>query len=288
MIFNLFALIGKTINFPILDLTGWRLPVFIILVIIAVILLVYIIYLLVHKEDQQQQDVQRVTEVAIEEDVKIDKKVVVEEIVVNNEEINDVEETKEEQQPVITKEVTKEPVVIIPPVASSKSLNDVDRLNYSVAAYLALAPEESLQRYYEIENYILAFDGVKKSSSWKYESYRYGIRALAKMTIQGKTIRIYFDLDPNDYIDSVYNITDESSKTKHQNTPVMLRIKGNRGLKHAKELIDIYFEKLDIKQGEVQPVVLTNTVTTKEELIEQGLIKVKKSTKGYDGTDLNE
>lgn len=150
------------------------------------------------------------------------------------------------------------------------------RYNYSLEAHIMLAPKESLERYLDIKNYILRYSEIKISDSWKFERFKYGARTLAKITLQGQVLRIYFDLDPKEFENTVYNVKDESSKVNHRLTPTQLVVRGNRGVKHAKELIDLYFSKLGVEIGEKVNYEVPNYEVTREDLIIKGLIKVPK------------
>lgn len=201
---------------------------------------------------------------------------VLEEIV--EEETEDVE--PEVIEPAKKEALVKEKVVTKEPLEATDSEVNT-KLNYSMDAYVSLADDETIERFNEIKNHIYSYPNIKESKSWKFERYSYGVRTLAKITLQGKVMRIYLDLDPNEFVDSVYNITDESSKVNHKQTPVMLRIRGPRGVNHAKQLIDIYFAKVAVKQNEVTERDYGIEKLTKEELIEKGLIKVVKNTSNF-------
>lgn len=257
--------------------------------IIILVLLVYIIYLLITRlknvnEDNNEVDVNDTNDTKVDdgtehvETLKEEKIEVKEEViketkpVVVKEEVEEGIEDKAVQETVTLEKKVKEPTIL----PSINNEEETTRLNYSLEAHIILAPEESLLRYLEIKNHILSYPDVKISNSWKFERFKYGARTLTKLTLQGKTIRIYFDIDPKELEDTVYNIKDEGSKSNHELTPSMLVVKGNRGVKHAKEIIDYYFKKLDVINEEPKEVILPNFNKTKEDLIEEGLIKVKK------------
>lgn len=244
--------------------------------IIILVLLVYIIYLLITRlknanEDNNEVDVNDTNDTKVDDGTEHVETLKEEKIEVK-EEVEEGIEDKAVQETVTLEKEVKEPTIL----SSINNEEETTRLNYSLEAHIMLAPEESLLRYLEIKNHILSYPGVKISNSWKFERFKYGARTLTKLTLQGKTIRIYFDIDPKELEDTVYNIKDEGSKSNHELTPSMLVVKGNRGVKHAKEIIDYYFKKLDVINEEPKEVILPNFNKTKEDLIEEGLIKVKK------------
>lgn len=260
---------------PFFALTKPQITFVIVLGILLLLVVIYGIFLFVkYKQDNKvlvPDDEPKIVQPVVE-DVIVDEDV---EMVV--EEQSDIkEEVLEEVSPVKQVVVDKSEEVIVPKLAETE-LKEVIRYNYSLKAHIKLAPQESIERYLKIKNHIMSYPDVKISESWKFESFKYGARTLAKITLQGKTLRIYFDLDPAQFENTVYNVKDEGGKVNHKTTPTMFVVRGNRGVKHANELIDIYFKALNIKRGDDLEYVVPNYTETFEELVEQGLIKVPKS-----------
>lgn len=234
--------LNSFISLPVLAITGLQLGIIIILSIVILLLLVKIIMLLIKDSGNKNIDAEELIEDVIEEEL-------IEELV--EEEL--VEEVLEETE-------TKVAV----------------RYNYSFKAHLDMAPEESIKRFLQIKQHILSYPDIKISDSWKFQRYRYGARTLAKVTLQGKTLTLYLDLDPKEFENTVYNVVDVSDKKSHVLTPMMFKVRGNRGVKHANELIDLYFSKLGVERNETEELTYTPTNKTREELVEEGLIKIIK------------
>lgn len=91
--------------------------------------------------------------------------------------------------------------------------------------------------YSEIKNELLSYRKVKSRVSWNCDTFNQGRVQLAKINVRGKTLCIYLALTPDTYKDSKYFFTDMSGKAQYETTPMMLKIKSARGVKHAKELI---------------------------------------------------
>lgn len=134
----------------------------------------------------------------------------------------------------------------------------------------------NVQEYYSvIKNAFLSYKGVKGRVSWDYESFNRGRVKLAKVNAKSSTLYVYLALDPATLEGTKYFFTDVSSKKKYAATPVLLKIKGERKLKHALELI----EKLCAEQNALPPVKDYETVDytiaeqTTEELVQAGLIR---------------
>ena len=71
------------------------------------------------------------------------------------------------------------------------------------------------------------------------ESYLSGGDLVLKITLVGRYLRLYFDLDPIAFAVSKYHHRDVSSVTKHKSTPLLLRLTSSRREKNAYELMDI-------------------------------------------------
>lgn len=134
----------------------------------------------------------------------------------------------------------------------------------------------NVQEYYSlIKNAFLGYKGVKGRVSWGYESFNRGRIKLAKVNAKSSTLYVYLALNPADLEGTKYFFTDVSNKKKYAATPVLLKIKGERKLKHALELI----EKLCAEQNALPPVKDYETVDytiaeqTTDELVQAGLIR---------------
>ncbi|HBF14458.1 MAG TPA: hypothetical protein DDW30_02000 [Clostridiales bacterium] len=134
----------------------------------------------------------------------------------------------------------------------------------------------NVQEYYSvIKNAFLSYKGVKGRVSWGYESFNRGRVKLAKVNAKSSTLYVYLALDPATLEGTKYFFTDVSNKKKYAATPVLLKIKGERKLKHALELI----EKLCAEQNalpsvkDYEAVDYTIAEQTTEELVQAGLIR---------------
>ncbi len=134
--------------------------------------------------------------------------------------------------------------------------------------------EAELQDYYtEIKNRLLSYSGIKARASWSAESYKRGRTHIAKIDIKGKTLYIYLALDPAEFEDSKFFINDASGK--NEETPLLLKVKSERGRNHALELIGILMDKLGIeKDSDYEYVDYHMPYEDNEALIEKKLIKV--------------
>ena len=136
-----------------------------------------------------------------------------------------------------------------------------------------------VQAYYsEIKNLLLSYKGVKGRVSWAQESFNKGRTYLAKINAKSKALYIYLALDPETVAameDGKYNIVDVSSKKKYADVPVLIKVKGPRKLKHAKELLEMVCrDNMQLPPvKEFAPADYTVPYQSTDELVETGLVK---------------
>ncbi len=110
---------------------------------------------------------------------------------------------------------------------------------------------DNVQEYYTIlKNALLSYKGVKSRLSWDYDSFNKGRVKVAKITAKTRSVYLYLAIDPATLQDTKYFFDDMSDKKKYAEVPVLMKIKGERKLKHALELI----EKVCGEQLQLPPV----------------------------------
>ena len=122
----------------------------------------------------------------------------------------------------------------------------------------------------------MSFRKVHARISWGRESFRIGRDCFARLAIKGKTLCIYLAIIPLSCRDTKYKIEDLADLSSCQDTPCLYRIKSNRRVAYAKELIDIILQEYDaktIKNREAVDYYLPYEGTV--DLIKRGLIKRK-------------
>jgi predicted transport protein len=102
---------------------------------------------------------------------------------------------------------------------------------------LAVANEGVLQKYQEITETLTAIERVRVADSRRFETYKRGNTALARIAIKGKTLNVYLGLDPKDYEDTKYIFTDESDVKAFERYPMRVKVTSARKAKWVKELI---------------------------------------------------
>ena len=130
--------------------------------------------------------------------------------------------------------------------------------------------EPYIQNYYtEIKNLLLSYRGVKARASWSKESFKCGRRHVAKIDVKGKSLYLYLAIDPEVLEESNYNFTLVGG-----DCPILVKIKSERKLKHATELISMLMAELELVREEREPVDYHMPYEDTDALIERGLIKL--------------
>lgn len=147
----------------------------------------------------------------------------------------------------------------------------------SFTANLIQSDAETVKYYYsELKNYALSFKTVKSRISWRYETFKRGRAQLLRMKLRGKSICIYFALDPAQFDKNKYFHEAVDSKM-FDGVPMLVKVKSDRGLKRALELIDAVMSKFGIdKNLKAQKTDYAAQYPFEKTgaLIEKGLIKI--------------
>ena len=171
-----------------------------------------------------------------------------------------------DEEPAIEEPVAEEPVADGQVIMVSYRSSFMSRL---------IQAETDIQDYYTvIKNTLLSYKGVKARTSWNYESFNVGRLQCAKINIKGRTLLLYLALNPADYNESKYHFTDASGKGKFDAVPMLLKVRSDRALKYAVELIEELMRVHGIEAGPAQNVDYHMPYETNEALAERDLVKV--------------
>ena len=158
-----------------------------------------------------------------------------------------VEEAAEEPAEVIAEEPAEEVAVTLEEAAGDavEAVGEVAQpkyVNKSFAQKMMLADEVIQDRYDELKNYALRFKKLKARISKKFDSINQGRLQFVKLSVAGKTLKLYLNMDINE-VDPKFRCKDMTSKVTYETVPVMLRVKSGRAVRYAKILIDQCAEK---------------------------------------------
>ncbi|MCQ2602344.1 MAG: hypothetical protein MJ193_00300 [Clostridia bacterium] len=111
--------------------------------------------------------------------------------------------------------------------------------------------EEFIEYYNTLKDCIMQFDGIKVRSSSGGETFRFK-RAVAKLTIDGKTLRLHLALNPNDakYNDGTCPHKDMSAYESYRDLPFMFKVKSGLALRRAIRLIEDAMEIAGTKKSQ--------------------------------------
>lgn len=110
-------------------------------------------------------------------------------------------------------------------------------VNKNFAQKMMLADEVIQDRYDEVKNYALRFKKLKARISKKFESINQGRLQFVKLSVAGKTLKLYLNMDISE-VDPKFRCKDMRDKVTYETVPTMLRIKSGRAVRYAKILID--------------------------------------------------
>lgn len=227
-------------------------------------------------KNQEPEVVEEVVEEVHEIKVPVVKKVVEEtktETEPNNELVT--EEVKEE--PVESKEELTEESSTTKPVEEQKATDDkeepveelevnkIERIPF--AQRIREADAETKDNYNQIKSLLLSY-GLKNRTSNGGDAFRLHKVTYCKITVAGKSLKLYLALNPEDYKNTTLPIKDASSKAIYKEIPLVFKVKSGLSLRRAEQLITEMMDKHGIEQAdrvEVKDYASTLENTTDEE-----------------------
>ncbi len=148
---------------------------------------------------------------------------------------------------------------------------------YSFEARLSLGDETMRARYTALAGALTAYAGVRRRATWHYDAFYHGRGTCARIGVRGKTVSLYLALEPGDYPQSKYHFSDVSGVSLYRGTPMQLRVRSDRALRLACELIRVMLEgrgAQPLAPGRRRAEPLAVAPATREELLAAGLIRL--------------
>jgi len=174
-----------------------------------------------------------------------------------------VEEKKPEPEPVkeeVKPEPAPAPVVKAGPVPlftkkpeepGKPETPKYERIGF--AERLLKSDKELHDLYNELKNEILSY-GVKSRISAVGDTFRLHKKMYVRITVAGKSLKLYFALDPKDYEGSTIPVQDASNKEMYAEIPLVFKVKSGLSVRRCKDLIQAVMEKDNLEQGEIGKV----------------------------------
>ena len=103
--------------------------------------------------------------------------------------------------------------------------------------------------YNEIKSEMLSY-GLKSRVSIAGDTFRLHTKTYIMLVVAGKSLKLYFALDPKDYKDSKFPLGDASKKVLHKDTPLVFKVKSDLSVRRCKQLIADCCAKDGLEKGE--------------------------------------
>ena len=155
-------------------------------------------------------------------------------------------------------------------VAATKGIT----YNRSFTARMIQSNDLLKARYSKIKNYLMSHEGMQCSDTWKQETFRSGRSNIAALAIRGKTLCLMLAIEPETFEGTKFKVEDLSVRNKRAPLPLMYRIKNDRRVGYAKQLIDFACVQSGIEKIAREEVNYAVPFTATETLIRRGLIRV--------------
>ena len=187
------------------------------------------------KEKEHERLLKEIRQIVREELDRLDRVAIITETSEAPSEEPVEEEVAEEEAPVV-EEVEAGKIPSNPRTPFAQKMVDADK--------------DIQEKYNELKNEILAY-GPSSRLSVSGDTFRLHRKAYVKITLVGKTLKVYFALNPNDYVDSPIPVFDAGDKSSYEDVPALLKVRSALSVKRAKELIDAAFAADGVEKGEV-------------------------------------
>lgn len=109
------------------------------------------------------------------------------------------------------------------------------------SAKLRLANGDLKENFVTVANELLSYEKVNMRVSRKFATFNKGRRIIARVSVNGKSIRLYLSLNAQE-VPEKYSVKDVSDKKRYADTPVYLKLRSARSVRRAEELINILAE----------------------------------------------
>ena len=142
-------------------------------------------------------------------------------------------------------------------------------------ARIRLADEKTKEYYAAVLNAFLKYDKARVKESNRYCAVYSGRKTLAKINVTGKTLKVYFALDPAAQ-DKKYFLKEAGESKAYAAVPALMKIRSDRACRYAEELVGVLAatEGLSIAKKPAAPIDPKNyAAMTTEEFLARGWIK---------------
>ena len=142
-------------------------------------------------------------------------------------------------------------------------------------ARIRLADEKTKEYYAAVLNAFLKYGKARVNESNRYCAVYAGRKTLAKINVTGKTLKVYFALDPAAQ-DKKYFLKEAGESKAYAAVPALMRIRSDRACRYAEELVGVLAVKEGLSHAKkpAAPIDPKNyAAMTTEEFLARGWIK---------------
>ncbi len=161
------------------------------------------------------------------------------------------EEEEEEEEEVVNEEVQEEEedfdTSAVAMVGSGKLKREAIKRHFLTK--FSVLDKKQRDLYSELKNEFLSYKGVRSRISHSCESFKYRGDLLAKITINGKIIKLHINLNPDEFNYYKYFQVNEGDRKAYQEVPMTVKVKSERGVKNAGVLFGILMDKIFVEKS---------------------------------------
>ena len=163
---------------------------------------------------------------------------------------------------------------------SEAEISDSNSMPYSDDTPEGLTIGNSLltEYYHDLKTYITSYKGIESVKNGSLESFSKGKLNLFKLKIIDKTLCLYCALEPAVF-DKAQFLREQMDEKPFANVPLLIKIKSDKGLNRAKELVKLVMDNYEIK--EKSDASKESPCDTAKETTERKIIKLRPVTDRY-------
>lgn len=129
---------------------------------------------------------------------------------------------------------------------ATDSVPTVHPVRIPFAKKMKASSRDLKDKYDELRDYILSY-GLKSRISVDGDTFRLKTVRLVQITVTGNKMKVYFALNPNDYITSTLPVRAATAK-KYKDIKAVMDVKSDLSVRRAKILIDTIAEQLGLER----------------------------------------
>ena len=144
----------------------------------------------------------------------------------------------------------------------------------SFLAKYILSDDRCKEVYEKLKNKLMSIEGMKSRISWFYDAFNIGRINFAKLSVRGKYVALYLNLNIDDYEKNIYHQEFVGDRRRFGDTSFKIHVKSNRTIKYAMRLIEDEIKKFNLKTGPIPKENYYLETENELSLIQRGLIKL--------------